>query len=44
MDISSSMVMDRALQHRAQSPTQLRGRTGGPTLCVGGAQPGAEHL
>jgi hypothetical protein len=39
----SKMAMERALKNRAPFDIALRGRTGGPTLCVGGAQPGAER-
>jgi len=38
------MVIDRALDNRAMTTALLRGRTGGPTRGVGGAQPGAERL
>ncbi len=37
------MVMERAQSYRATVIGNLRARTGGPTLCVGGAQPGAER-
>jgi hypothetical protein len=40
----STPAMDRAQQHRAEATTLRRGRPGGPTQRVGGAQPGAERL
>lgn len=39
-----AMVMGRALPPLALPTTPLRGRPGGPTLRVGGAQPEAERL
>src|SRR6202048_2706805 len=36
-------VMDRAQQHHPRTEISLRGRLGGPTQRVGGAQPGAER-
>ena len=36
--------MDRAQYNRAMVSMLLRGLFGGPTLCVGGAEHGAERL
>ncbi len=41
--ITSTLVTDRAQHHIDFIAVALRGRTGGPTQRVGGAQPGAER-
>jgi hypothetical protein len=43
MVMDTNMVMDRAQSNRELATMSLRGRTGGPTLRVGGAKPGAKR-